>query len=82
MKQIMVYVVDTTPVVEKSQREKPDLSVKNIFKLDHEHGGLEENSIWMSRSDYYFALQKVSPHETVGNKQYVQRQETVKSLEH
>ncbi len=31
VKQIMVYVVDTTPVVEKARGEKPDLSVKKIF---------------------------------------------------
>ena len=86
VKQIMVYVVDTTPVVEKPEGKTRFISEK-YFKLDHDHGGLEENSIWMTDPDYYFALQKVFdnlkndtpedefliPHETILEmKQYVQ----------
>ncbi|WP_461901461.1 InlB B-repeat-containing protein, partial [Roseburia intestinalis] len=41
VKQIMVYVVDTTPVVEKPEGKTRFISEK-YFKLDHEHGGLEE----------------------------------------
>ena len=86
VKQIMVYVVDTTPVVEKPEGKTRFISEK-YFKLDHDHGGLEENSIWMTDPDYYFALQKafdnlkndtpedefLIPHETILEmKQYVQ----------
>ena len=86
VKQIMVYVVDTTPVVEKPEGKTRFISEK-YFKLDHEHGGLEENSIWMTDPDYHFALQKafdnlkndtpedefLIPHETILEmKQYVQ----------
>ena len=86
VKQIMVYVVDTTPVVEKPEGKTRFISEK-CFKLDHEHGGLEENSIWMTDPDYHSALQKafnnlkndtpedefLIPHETILEmKQYVQ----------
>ena len=86
VKQIMVYVVDTTPVVEKPEGKTRFISEK-YFKLDHDHGGLEENSIWMTDPDYYFALQKafdnlkndtpedefLIPHETILEmKQYIQ----------
>jgi len=86
VKQIMVYVVDTTPVVEKPEGKTRFISEK-YFKLDHEHGGLEENSIWMTDPDYHSALQKafdnlkndtpedefLIPHETILEmKQYVQ----------
>ena len=86
VKQIMVYVVDTTPVVEKPEGKTRFISEK-YFKLDHEHGGLEENSIWMTNPEYHAALQKafdnlkndtpedefLIPHETILEmKQYVQ----------
>ena len=86
VKQIMVYVVDTTPVVEKPEGKTRFISEK-YFNLDHEHGGLEENSIWMTDADYHSALQKafdnlkndtpedefLIPHETILEmKQYVQ----------
>ena len=86
VKQIMVYVVDTTPVVEKPEGKTRFISEK-YFKLDHEHCGLEENSIWMTDPDYHSALQKafdnlkndtpedefLIPHETILEmKQYVQ----------
>ena len=86
VKQIMVYVVDTTPVVEKPEGKTRFISEK-YFKLDHDHGGLEENSIWMTDPDYHSALQKafdnlkndtpedeyLIPHETILEmKQYVQ----------
>ena len=86
VKQIMVYVVDTTPVVEKPEGKTRFISEK-YFKLDHEHGGLEENSIWMTNPEYHAALQRVFdnlkndtpedefliPHETILEmKQYVQ----------
>ena len=86
VKQIMVYVVDTTPVVEKPEGKTRFISEK-YFKLDHEHGGLEENSIWMTNSEYHAALQRafdnlkndtpedefLIPHETILEmKQYVQ----------
>ena len=86
VKQIMVYVVDTTPVVEKPEGKTRFISEK-YFKLDHEHGGLEENSIWMTNPEYHTALQKafdnlkndtpedefLIPHETILEmKQYVQ----------
>ena len=86
VKQIMVYVVDTTPVVKKPEGKTRFISEK-YFKLDHEHGGLEENSIWMTDPDYYSALQRafdnlkndtpedefLIPHETILEmKQYVQ----------
>ncbi len=85
VKQIMVYVVDTTPVVEKPEGKTRFISEK-YFKLDHEHGGLEENSIWMTNPDYHSALQKafdnlkndtpedefLIPHETILEmKQYI-----------
>ena len=56
VKQIMVHVVDTTPVVEKPEGKTRFISEK-YFNLDHEHGGLEENSIWMTNPDYHSALQ-------------------------
>ena len=86
VKQIMVYVVDTTPVVEKPEGKTRFISEK-YFKLDHEHGGLEENSIWMIDPEYHSALQNafnnlkndtpedefLIPHETILEmKQYVQ----------
>ena len=86
VKQIMVYVVDTTPVVEKPEGKTRFISEK-YFKLDHEHGGLEENSIWMTDPDYHSALQRafdnlkndtpedefLIPHETILEmKQYIQ----------
>ena len=86
VKQIMVYVVDTTPVVEKPEGKTRFISEK-YFKLDHEHGGLEENSIWMTNPEYHAALQKafdnlkndtpedefLIPHETILEmKQYIQ----------
>ena len=78
VKQIMVYVVDTTPVVEKPEGKTRFISEK-YFKLDHEHGGLEENSIWMTNPEYHAALQRafdnlkndtpedefLIPHETI-----------------
>ena len=86
VKQIMVHVTDTTPVKVKPEGKTRFISEK-YFNLDHEHGGLEENSIWMTDPDYYFALQKafdnlkndtpedefLIPHETILEmKQYVQ----------
>ena len=86
VKQIMVYVVDTTPVVEKPEGKTRFISEK-YFKLDHEHGGLEENSIWMIDPEYHSALQNafnnlkndtpedefLIPHETILEmKQYIQ----------
>ena len=86
VKQIMVYVVDTTPVVEKPEGKTRFINEK-YFKLDHEHGGLEENSIWMTNPEYHAALQRafdnlkndtpedefLIPHETILEmKQYVQ----------
>ena len=86
VKQIMVYVVDTTPVVEKPEGKTRFIS-ERYFKLDHEHGGLEENSIWMTNPEYHAALQRafdnlkndtpedefLIPHETILEmKQYVQ----------
>ena len=86
VKQIMVYIVDTTPVVEKPEGKTRFISEK-YFNLDHEHGGLEENSIWMTDADYHSALQKafdnlkndtpedefLIPHETILEmKQYIQ----------
>ena len=86
VKQIMVYVVDTTPVVERPEGKTRFISEK-YFKLDHEHGGLEENSIWMTNPEYHAALQRafdnlkndtpedefLIPHETILEmKQYVQ----------
>ena len=86
VKQIMVYVVDTTPVVKKPEGKTRFISEK-YFKLDHEHGGLEENSIWMTNPEYHAALQRafdnlkndtpedefLIPHETILEmKQYVQ----------
>ena len=85
VKQIMVYVVDTMPVVEKPEGKTRFISEK-YFKLDHEHGGLEENSIWMTNLEYHAALQRafdnlkndtpedefLIPHETILEmKQYV-----------
>ena len=86
VKQIMVHVVDTTPVVEKPEGKTRFISEK-YFKLDHEHGGLEENSIWMTNPEYHAALQRafdnlkndtpedefLIPHETILEmKQYIQ----------
>ena len=58
VKQIMVYIVDTTPVVEKPEGKTRFISEK-YFKLDHEHGGLEENSIWMTDPDYHSTAEGV-----------------------
>ena len=86
VKQIMVHVTDTTPVKVKPEGKTRFISEK-YFNLDHEHGGLEENSIWMTDQDYHSALQKafdnlkndtpedefLIPHETILEmKQYVQ----------
>ena len=86
VKQIMVHVTDTTPVKVKPEGKTRFISEK-YFNLDHEHGGLEENSIWMTDPDYHSALQKafdnlkndtpedefLIPHETILEmKQYVQ----------
>ncbi len=86
VKQIMVHVIDTTPVKVKPEGKTRFISEK-YFNLDHEHGGLEENSIWMTDADYHSALQKafdnlkndtpedefLIPHETILEmKQYVQ----------
>ena len=86
VKQIMVHVTDTTPVKVKPEGKTRFISEK-YFNLDHEHGGLEENSIWMTDADYHSALQKafdnlkndtpedefLIPHETILEmKQYVQ----------
>ena len=86
VKQIMVYVVDTTPVVKKPEGKTRFISEK-YFQLDHEHGGLEENSIWMTNPEYHAALQRafdnlkndtpedefLIPHETILEmKQYIQ----------
>ena len=57
VKQIMVHVIDTTPVKVKPEGKTRFISEK-YFNLDHEHGGLEENSIWMTDADYHSALQK------------------------
>ena len=57
VKQIMVHVTDTTPVKVKPEGKTRFISEK-YFNLDHEHGGLEENSIWMTDADYHSALQK------------------------
>ena len=56
VKQIMVHVTDTTPVKVKPEGKTRFISEK-YFKLDHDHGGLEENSIWMTNPDYHSALQ-------------------------
>ena len=56
VKQIMVHVIDTTPVKVKPEGKTRFISEK-YFNLDHEHGGLEENSIWMTNPDYHSALQ-------------------------
>ena len=56
VKQIMVHVTDTTPVKVKPEGKTRFISEK-YFNLDHEHGGLEENSIWMTNPDYHSALQ-------------------------
>ena len=86
VKQIMVHVTDTTPVKVKPEGKTRFISEK-YFNLDHEHGVLEENSIWMTDADYHSALQKafdnlkndtpedefLIPHETILEmKQYVQ----------
>ena len=85
VKQIMVYVTDTTPVKVKPEGKTRFISEK-YFNLDHEHGGLEENSIWMTNPEYHAALQRafdnlkndtpedefLIPHETILEmKQYV-----------
>ena len=86
VKQIMVHVTDTTPVKVKPEGKTRFISEK-YFNLDHEYGGLEENSVWMTDQDYHSALQKafdnlkndtpadefLIPHETILEmKQYVQ----------
>ena len=86
LKQITVHVVDTTPVKVKPEGKTRFISEK-YFQLDHEHGGFEENSIWMTNPEYHAALQKafdnlkndtpedefLIPHETILEmKQYIQ----------
>ena len=86
VKQIMVHVTDTTPVEVKPEGKTRFISEK-YFNLDHEHGGLEENSIWMTDPDYHSVLQNafdnlkndtpedeyLIPHETILEmKQYIQ----------
>ena len=86
LKQITVHVVDTTPVNVKPEGKTRFISEK-YFQTDHEHGGLEENSIWMTNPEYHSALQNafnnlkndmpedefLIPHETILEmKQYIQ----------
>ena len=56
-KQITVYVVDTSP-----QKVKPVGTTRFIsekyFNADHDHGGLEDNSIWKTDPEYQAVLQK------------------------
>lgn len=56
-KQIMVYVVDTTPKVIKLAGTVRFISEK-YYNADYEHGGLADNSIWKTDPEYRTALQK------------------------
>ena len=56
-KQIMVYVVDTTPKVIKPAGTVRFISEK-YYNADYEHGGLADNSIWKTDPEYRTALQK------------------------
>ena len=86
LKQITVHVVDTTPVNVKPEGKTRFIS-EGYFNQDHEHGGLEENSIWITDPEYKTALQNafnnlkndtpedefLIPHETILEmKQYIQ----------
>ncbi len=56
-KQIMVYVVDTTPKVIKPAGTVRFIS-ERYYNADYEHGGLADNSIWKTDPEYRTALQK------------------------
>ena len=86
LKQITVHVVNTTPVNVKPEGKTRFIS-EGYFNQDHEHGGLEENSIWITDPEYKTALQNafnnlkndtpedefLIPHETILEmKQYIQ----------
>ena len=60
-KQIMVYVVDTTPVKVKPRGVTRFISEK-YFNAPYESGGLEDNSIWKNNSEYRAALQSAFDH--------------------
>ena len=56
-KQITVYVVDTSPKKVKPVGTTRFISEK-YFNTDHDHGGLEDNSIWKTDPEYQAVLQK------------------------
>ena len=56
-KQIMVYVVDTTPKAIKPAGTVRFISEK-YYNADYEHGGLADNSIWKTNPEYRTVLQK------------------------
>ena len=55
-KQIMVYVVDTTPVAVKVEGTTRFIN-EYYYNQPYEYGGLEENSIWKTDPEYAVALQ-------------------------
>lgn len=60
-KQIMVYVVDTTPVEIKPKGMTRFISEK-YFNSSYENGGLEDNSIWKNNPEYKSVLQSAFDH--------------------
>lgn len=60
-KQILVYVVDTTPVEIKPKGMTRFISEK-YFNSSYENGGLEDNSIWKNNPEYKSVLQSAFDH--------------------
>ena len=57
MKQIMVHVM--IPHGESKTGRKTRFISEKYFNLDHEHGRIGKNSIWMTDADYHSALQSI-----------------------
>lgn len=57
VKQITIYVVDTTPVAVKPEGYTRFID-KKYFNLPYDQGGLEDNSIWKTDTEYRGELEK------------------------
>ena len=60
-KQITIYIVDTTPEKVKPKGVTRFINEK-YFNAPYENGGLEDNSIWKTNSDYRAVLQSAFDH--------------------
>ena len=57
VKQITVYVVDTTPVAVEPEGTTRFIN-EYYYNQPYENGGLEENSIWLTNPEYVAAIQE------------------------